>query len=52
MSVKLNDTEWVIWEDVRKEIYTTEEIIESDIRAALIGKQNKDKCDKKSPYNS
>lgn len=37
MSVELNGVKWTAWEDVRKEVYTPEEIAESDLRVALIG---------------
>lgn len=37
MSVELNGVKWTTWEDVRKEVYTPEEIAESDLRVALIG---------------
>ena len=29
------------WEDVRKELFTPEEIAESDLRVALVGELNK-----------
>lgn len=37
MSFEINGTKWRTWEDVRKEVYTAEEIAESDLRVALIG---------------
>ena len=37
MSFEINGTTWRTWEDVRKEVYTSEEIAESDLRVALIG---------------
>lgn len=37
MSIELNGTKWTTWGDVRKEIFTSEEIAESDLRVALIG---------------
>ena len=37
MSVELNGVKWTTWEDVRKEVFTPEEIAESDLRVALIG---------------
>lgn len=36
MSVELNGAKWTTWEDVRKELFTPEEIAESDLRVALI----------------
>ena len=43
MSVKLNNIEWTTWEDVRKQVFTPEEIAESDLRVALISKLAKDR---------
>ena len=43
MSVKLNSIEWTTWEDVRKQVFTPEEIVESDFRVALISKLAKDR---------
>ena len=37
MSFEIHGTTWRTWEDVRKEVYTAEEIAESDLRVALIG---------------
>lgn len=37
MSVELNGNKWTTWNDVRKEMFTPEEIAESDLRVALIG---------------
>lgn len=37
MSIELNGTKWTTWDDVRKEMFTTEEIAESNLRVALIG---------------
>ena len=33
--------EWTTWNDVRKEVFTPEEIAESDLRVALIGELTK-----------
>lgn len=41
MSVELNGIQWTTWDDVRKEIFTPEEIAESDLRVALIGEMIK-----------
>ena len=49
MSVKLNNIEWTTWEDVRKQVFTPEEIVESDLRVALISKFVNDSQDKKLP---
>ena len=46
MSVELNGTKWTTWEDVRKEVFTSEEIAESDLRVALIGELAKARQDK------
>ena len=46
MSIKLDGTKWTTWEDVRKEVFTTEEIAESDLRVALIGELTKARKDK------
>ena len=35
MSVELNGFKWTTWDDVRKEVFTPEEIAESDLRVAL-----------------
>lgn len=35
------DKEWTTWDDVRKEVFTPEEIEESDLRVALIGELSK-----------
>ena len=37
MSVELGGTKWTTWDDVEKEMFTPEEIVESDLRVALIG---------------
>ncbi len=37
MSTEINNTTWTTWKDVRNEIFTPEEIAESDLRVALIG---------------
>ena len=37
MSIEMNDKTWTTWKDVRGEIFTPEEIAESDLRVALIG---------------
>ena len=37
MSIKINGHEYTTWEDVEKELFTPEEIAESDLRVALIG---------------
>lgn len=37
MSVELGGTKWTTWDDVEKELFTPEEIAESDLRVALIG---------------
>lgn len=37
MSINLNGSNWTTWDDVRREIFTPEEIAESDLRVALIG---------------
>ena len=34
MSIELGGTKWTTWEDVEKELFTTEEIAESDRRVA------------------
>ena len=45
MSIKLDGTKWTTWEDVRKQVFTPEEIAESDFRVTLISKLAKDrKC--------
>ena len=41
MSIELNGTKWTTWNDVRKEMFTEEEIAESNLRVALIGEQTK-----------
>ena len=46
MSVELNGTKCTTWEDVRKEVFTSEEIAESDLRVALIGELAKARQDK------
>ena len=46
MSIKFDGTKWTTWEDVRKEVFTTEEIAESDLRVALIGELTKARKDK------
>ena len=43
MSVKLNNIKWTTWEDVRKQVFTLEEIAESDFRVTLISKLAKDR---------
>lgn len=35
------DKEWTTWDDVRKEVFTPEEIEESDLRVDLIGELSK-----------
>lgn len=37
MSVESGGTKWTTWDDVEKEMFTPEEIAESDLRVALIG---------------
>ena len=37
MSVELNGNQFTTWDDVRKEMFTPEEIAESGLRIALIG---------------
>ena len=37
MSVTMNGNTFATWEDVRKEMFTPEEIAESNLRVALIG---------------
>lgn len=37
MSVTMNENTFATWEDVRKEMFTPEEIAESNLRVALIG---------------
>lgn len=37
MSVELNGKTWTTWDDVRDELFTPEEIAESDRRVALLG---------------
>lgn len=37
MSIEMNGNVWTTWEDVRGEIFTPEEISESDLRVAIIG---------------
>ena len=37
MSVELNGIKWTTRDNVRKEMFTEEEIAESDLRVALIG---------------
>ena len=37
MSIELGGTKWTTWDDVEKELFTPEEIAESDLRVALIG---------------
>lgn len=37
MSIEMNGNKWTTWEDVRGEIFTPEEIAESNLRVALIG---------------
>ncbi len=46
MSVELNGAKWTTWEDVRKEVFTPEEIAESDLRVALIGELTKARRDR------
>ena len=51
MSVELGGTKWTTWDDVEKEMFTPEEIAESDLRVALIGelikaRQEKGICQK------
>lgn len=36
MSIELGGTKWTTWDDVEKELFTPEEIAESDLRVALI----------------
>lgn len=37
MSIELNGNKFATWDEVRKDIFTPEEIAESDLRVALIG---------------
>lgn len=37
MSIELNGTKWETWSDIRQEMFTPDEIAESDLRVALIG---------------
>lgn len=37
MSAEINGNKFTTWEDVREQIYTPEEIAESDLRVAIIG---------------
>lgn len=37
----MNNVKWTTWSDVRKEMFTPEEIAESDLRVALIGELTK-----------
>ena len=37
MSVTMNGNTFATWEDVRKEMFTPEEVAESNLRVALIG---------------
>lgn len=37
MSVNINGTEWKTWDELEQELFTPEEIAESDMRVALIG---------------
>ena len=37
MSIELGGTKWTTWDDVEKELFTPEEIEESNLRVALIG---------------
>ncbi|MFR3786981.1 MAG: helix-turn-helix domain-containing protein [Agathobaculum desmolans] len=37
MSITMNGNTFATWEDVRKEMFTPEEIAESNLRVALIG---------------
>jgi DNA-binding XRE family transcriptional regulator len=37
MSIKLNGNTFTTWDDVEKELFTSEEIAESNLRVALIG---------------
>lgn len=37
MSIELNGNKFTTWDDARKEMFTPEEIAESDLRVALIG---------------
>ena len=37
MSIELGGTKWTTWDDVEKELFTPEEIAESNLRVALIG---------------
>ncbi len=41
MSIKENGMKFTTWDDVREELYTPEEIAESDLRVALIGELKK-----------
>ena len=41
MSVTMNGNTFATWEDVRKEMFTPEEIAESNLRVALIGELGK-----------
>lgn len=46
MSVELNGVQWTTWDDVRKDVFTPEEIAESDLRVALIGELTKARKEK------
>lgn len=46
MSIELNGTKWTTWDDVRKDMFTAEEIAESDLRVALIGELTKARKEK------
>lgn len=37
MSVNINGTEWKTWDELEQELFTPEEIEESNMRVALIG---------------
>ena len=46
MSVTMNGNTFATWEDVRKEMFTPEEIAESNLRVALIGELVKARTDR------
>ena len=37
MSLNINETEWKTWDELKQELFTPEEIEESNMRVALIG---------------
>ena len=46
MNAEKSNFNWKTWNDVRKEIFTPEEIAESDLRVALIGELTKARKEK------